>query len=199
MSRSQPSPGEGANANETGRREARTSRRSPCRLPGAGAPFRKGRVSGATPEDGSAANAAGTTPQEWEVAGSNPAGPISWDRSSAVERQKRLCILVAALCGGGSTAESRVASSRIRVRFPAIAPVECRRDSLVIAKARAASKTAALRRERLVSSPLSTSSRAANAVRTTPTMYGGAFGHRCLHIPRRRLLAERSRGSSLGS
>src|SRR5579859_6977646 len=31
-------------------------------------------------------------------------------------------------CGGGSTAESRGATSRIRVRFPATALVECRRD-----------------------------------------------------------------------
>ncbi len=58
--------------------------------PRVGAPPCKGRVSGATPEGGSAANAAGITPQEWEVAGSSPAGPTSWDRSSAVERQTSL-------------------------------------------------------------------------------------------------------------
>ena len=40
---------------------------------------------------------AGTTPYKWEVAGSNPAGPTSWDRSSAVERQDVSAPLVAAL------------------------------------------------------------------------------------------------------
>jgi hypothetical protein len=41
-----------------------------------------------------------------------------------------LSVSLSLSCGDSSTAESRVANSRIRVRFPATAPVECRRESI---------------------------------------------------------------------
>ncbi len=85
--------------------------------------------------------------------------------------------------GAGSTEESRVASSRIRVRFPGTAPVECRRDSIALSKV-VERRTPGIESPSTKWSlrPLSTSSRAANAVRTTRTV-SAARRTACLHTP----------------
>ena len=65
-----------------------------------------------------------------KVAGSSPAGSNHGTVAQWVEQANEVSAPLVAACGGGSTAESRVASPRIRVRLPAAAPVECRRDSI---------------------------------------------------------------------